>query len=61
MVGTIYCGILGGKKTRHLLDLEESMDQLARASSVCWYGAELRKDVMSIVRRKAPDFNVKFT
>ena len=43
------CGLklMGKKLTRDLmqmLDLNETMDQLARANCVCWYGHVLRNE-----------------
>ena len=34
-----------------MLDLNETMDQLARANSVRWYGHVLRKDKNNFLRR----------
>ena len=34
-----------------MLDLKETIDQLARANSVRWYGHVLRKDNINIQRR----------
>ena len=43
-----------------MLDLNETMDQLARANSVCWYGHVLRKDMNNFMRRSL-DLNVNGT
>ena len=43
-----------------MLDLNETMDQLARANSDRWYGHVLRKDKKNFLRR-ALDFRVKRT
>ena len=45
---------------RQLLDLNETIDQLAKANSVRWYGHVLRKDENSILRW-ALDLKVKVT
>ena len=57
------CGVklVDKKSTRDLmqmLDLNETIDQLAKANSVRWYGHVLRKDKTNILRR-ALDFIVK--
>ena len=41
-----------------LLGLSETLDKLAMANSVCWYGHVLRRDVGHVLRR-ALDFEVK--
>ena len=43
-----------------MLDLNETIDQLAKANSVCWDGHVLRKDKNNILRR-ALDLRVKGT
>ena len=43
-----------------MLDLNETIDQLARANTVCWYGHVLRKDKNNFLRR-ALDIKVKWT
>ena len=51
------------KSTRdlmHMLDLNETIDQLAKANSVHWYGHVLRKDKNNFLRR-AFDFKVEGT
>ena len=45
---------------KHMLDLNETIDQLVKANSVCWYGHALRKDKKNILRRPL-DFKVKGT
>ena len=32
------------KDLMQMLDLEETVDQLVRANSICWFGHVLRKD-----------------
>ena len=49
------CGVklVDKKSTKDLmqmLDLNETMDQLTKANSVCWYGHVLRKDENNILR-----------
>ena len=41
-----------------MLGLKETMDQLAMASNVCWYGHVLRKEDSHVLRR-ALDFEVE--
>ena len=41
-----------------MLDLDETIDQLAKADSVRWYGHVLRKDENNLLRR-ALDLNAK--
>ena len=48
------------KDLMQMLDLNEAIDQLARANSVFWYGHVLRKDKNNFLR-KASDFKVKGT
>ena len=48
------------KDLMQMLDLNKTMDQLAKANSVGWYGHILRKDKKNFVRR-ALDFRVKGT
>ena len=48
------------KELMQMLDLNETMDQLARANSVCWHGHVLRKDMNNFPRR-ALDLTVKGT
>ena len=43
-----------------MLDLNETIDQLAKANIVHWYGHILRKDKSNILRRTL-DFKVKWT
>ena len=43
-----------------MLDLNETMDQLENANSVCWYGLVLRKDKNNFLRR-ALDVRVRGT
>ena len=57
------CGVklMDKKSTRDLmqmLDLNETIDQLAKANSVRWYGHVLRKDKNNFLRR-ALDFLTK--
>ena len=59
------CGVkvMDKKSTKHLLqmlDLNETIDQLAKANSVRWYGHVLRKDKNNFLRR-ALDLKVKWT
>ena len=59
------CGVklIPKKLTRdilQMLDLNETIDQLAKANSVRWYGHVLRKDENNILRRSL-DFRVKGT
>ena len=54
------CGVklINKKSTKdvmQMLDLNEAIDQLAKANSVCWYGNVLRKDKYNFLRR-ALDF-----
>ena len=46
------------REIMQMLDLNETMDQLARAISVRWYGYVLRKDINNFLRR-ALDHKVK--
>ena len=39
------------KDLMQMLDLNEAIDQQAKANSVCWYGHVLRKDKNNILRR----------
>ena len=39
------------KDQMHLLDLEEAIDQLARANSVLWYGHVLKKNKYNLLKR----------
>ena len=48
------------KDRMQMLDLNETIDQLTRDNSVCWYGHVLRKDENNFLRR-ALDFQVKGT
>ena len=48
------------KDLMQMLDLNEAIDQLARANSVRWYGHVLRKDMNNFVR-KSLHLNVKWT
>ena len=48
------------KDITQMLDLNETLDQLARADSVHWYGHALRKDKNNYKRRSL-DFKVKGT
>ena len=48
------------KLTMHISDLNEAIDQLAKANSVRWCGRALRKDKNNFLRR-ALDFEVKWT
>ena len=48
------------KDLMQMLDLSETIDQLAKANSVRWYGHVLRKDKSNFLRR-ALDFKVKGT
>ena len=48
------------KDIMQMLDLNETIDQLAKANSVCWYGHVLRK-VKNDFLRMALDFKVKGT
>ena len=48
------------KDLMQVLDLNETMDQLAKANSVCWFGHVLRKNKNNFLRR-ALDFKVKGT
>ena len=57
------CGVklMDKKSTKHLmqmLELNEAIDQQAKANSVCCYGNVLRKDKTNFLRR-ALDFKVK--
>ena len=57
------CGVklMDKKSTKDLmkmLDLNETIDQLAKADSVSWYGHVLRKDKNNFLRR-ALDFKVE--
>ena len=59
------CGVklVDKKSTKYLmqmLDLNETIDQLAKASSVSWHGHALRKDKNNFLRR-ALDIKVKGT
>ena len=59
------CGVklMDKKSTKdlmHMLDLNETIDQLARVNSICWYGHVLRKDKNNFQRR-ALDCKVKGT
>ena len=40
-----------------ILALSETIDQLAMASSVCWYGHVLRREDGHVLRRKVLYFN----
>jgi len=40
-----------------MLGLQDTVDKLARADGVCWYGHGLRKDKGDVLRR-ASDFKV---
>ena len=57
----VMCGIKIHEKSRQelmsLLDLKDTLDGLARASGVRWYGHVLRRDNGDILRR-AFDFEV---
>ena len=48
------------KDLMQMLDLNETIDQLARANSGHWYGHVLRKDKNNFLR-KTLDFKVKGT
>ena len=48
------------KDLMRMLDLNETVDQLARANSIHWYGNVLRKDRNNILRR-ALDLIVSWT
>ena len=48
------------KSSMQMLDLKETMDQLAKANSVSWYGHALRKDKNNFLSR-ALDIKVKWT
>ena len=48
------------KDPMQILDLNETIDQLAKANSVHWYGHVLRKDKNNFLRR-ALDIKVKGT
>ena len=48
------------KDLMQMLGLNETIDHLARATSVRWYGYVLRKDMNNFLRR-ALDFKVKGT
>ena len=48
------------KNPMRMFDLNETMDQLAKANSVRWYGHVLTKDKNNF-RRRALDFKVKGT
>ena len=48
------------KDLMQMLDMNETMDQLASANSVRWCGHVLRKD-MNNYQRRALDFKVKWT
>ena len=59
------CGVkLVDKKSAkdriQMLNLNETVDQLAKVNSVCWYGHVCRKDKNNFLRR-ALDFKVKGT
>ena len=59
------CGVklMDKKLTKDLMlifDLNEAIDQLAKANGVRWYGHVLRKDRNNFLRR-ALDFKVKVT
>ena len=41
-----------------MLGLNKTIDQLAMAISVCWYGHELKRDVGHVLKR-ALDFEVE--
>ena len=45
------------QELKDLLSLEDTLDRLANANKVCWYGHTLRRD-NSDVLRKALDFEV---
>ena len=54
MVKNVWSEINGKKSTKDLmkmLDLNETIDQLAKSSSVRWYGHVLRKDMNNFLRR----------
>ena len=54
MVGEM-CGVQlkDGKRFSYLmLDLNETIDQLAMANSVCWYGHVLRREDGHVLRRE---------
>ena len=48
------------KDLMQMLDLNETIDQLAKGNSVHWYGHVLRKDKNNFLRRTL-DFKVKGT
>ena len=48
------------KDLMQMLDLRQTIDQLARANSVRWNGHELRKDKNNFMSR-ALDFKVKWS
>ena len=48
------------KDLMQMLDLNGTLDQLAKASSVRWYGHVLRKDKNNLKRRPL-DFRVRVT
>ena len=52
-----YCSKIG-KDIQMMLDLNETIDQLAMANSVRWYGHVLRREDGHVLRR-ALDFEVE--
>ena len=48
------------KDLMQMLNLNETMDQLAKAYNVCWHGHVLRKDKNNFLRR-AFNFEIKGT
>ena len=59
----VMCGVQLKDRKRYtdlmfMLGLNETMDQLAMANSVCWYGRVLRREDGHVLRR-ALDFEVE--
>ena len=57
MCGVKFVDKKSTKDRMHIFVLNETIDQLARANSVRWYGHVLRKDKNNFLRR-ALDFGV---